>query len=179
MILLTAVSNATPLIYLAKLTKLSFLKELYGEVIVPTGVWVEIVKPITEAWEQMPEDLPHIIQAHGEGWLKVKNVETKEGLRVLRELKPVLGPGEGEVIVLTMETEANFALTNDEEAQNTAKGMGVKAKWFTEILLDALRIGLIRGSQEYEILLREAIRKGLWITPERMREAIEVAKKIK
>lgn len=164
MILLTAVSNATPLIYLGKLTKLGFLKELYGEVIVPTGVWVEIVKPITEAWEQVPEDLPHIIQAHEKGWLKVRSVETKDGLRVLRELKPVLGPGEGEVIALTMEIKADLALTNDEEAQNIAREMGVKAKWFTEILLDALRISLIRNSEEYEFLLREAIGKGLWIT---------------
>jgi len=56
-----------------------------------------------------------------EGWLKVKSVETKEGLRVLRELKPVLGPGEGEVIALTMETEADFALTNDEEPKTQPK----------------------------------------------------------
>ncbi len=179
MILLTAVSNATPLIYLGKLNKLSFLKELYGEVIVPAGVWIEVVKPITEAWERMPEDLVHIIRAHEEGWLKVKSVETKDGLRVLRELKPVLGPGEGEVIALAMETEASIALTNDEEAQNIAKELGVKAKWFTEILLDALRTGLIKDSEEYEFLLKESIRKGLWITPERMREAIEVAKRFR
>lgn len=179
MTLLTAVSNATPLIYLSKLTKLVFLKELYQKVIVPTGVWTEIVKPLTEAWEKVPEDLPHIIQAHEEGWLTVRDVETREGLKVLRELRPVLGPGEGEVIALTMETEADFALTNDEEAQNVAKEMGVKAKWFTEILLDALKADLIRNSKEYEILLRKAIGKGLWITPERMNEAIEAAKKLK
>jgi len=86
-ILLTTVSNATPLIYLGKLTKFSFLKELYGEVIVPTGVWVEIVKPITEAWEQMPEDLAHILQAHEKGWLKVGSVETKDGLRAPHGLR--------------------------------------------------------------------------------------------
>ncbi len=176
---MTAVSNATPLIYLGKLTKLHFLKELYGEVIVPTGVWIEIVKPVTEAWVEVPEDLPHIIQAHGDGWLKVKSVETKKGLRVLRELKSVLGPGEGEVIALMMEAKADFALTNDEEAQNTAKGMGIKAKWFTEILLDALNAGLIRDSREYETLLRKAIEKGLWITPDRMSEAVKAAKKLK
>lgn len=176
---MTAVSNATPLIYLGKLTKLHFLKELYGEIIVPAGVWIEIVKPVTEAWVEVPEDLPHIIQAHEEGWLRVKSVETRKGLRVLRELKPVLGPGEGEVIALTMETKAGFALTDDEEAQNTAKEMGIKAKWFTEILLDALNAGLIRDSREYEILLRKAMEKGLWITPDRMNEAVEAASKLK
>ena len=176
---MTAVSNATPLIYLAKLTKLLFLRELYREIIVPTGVWIEIVRPIIEAWEEMPEDLPHIIRAHREGWLKVRSVETRKGLRMLKELKPVLGPGEGEVLALTMEAEANFALTNDEEAQNTAKEMGLRAKWFTEILLYALRAGLMRDSQEYENLLRKAMEKGLWITPNRMNEAIEAAKKLK
>jgi len=178
-ILLTAVSNATPLIYLGKLTKLFFLRELYGGVVVPPGVWVEIVRPITEAWEEVPQDLPHIIRAHEEGWLKVRSVETREGLRILKKLRPVLGPGEGEVIALAIETEADFALTNDEEAQITAKEMGVKAKWLTEILLDALRAGLIKNAQEYEKLLRKAMESGLWITPDRMSEAMEAAKRVK
>ena len=40
---MSIVSNASPLINLARIEKLSVLQELYGELIIPGAVWQEIV----------------------------------------------------------------------------------------------------------------------------------------
>ena len=40
---MSIVSNASPLINLARIGKLSVLQELYGELIIPGAVWQEIV----------------------------------------------------------------------------------------------------------------------------------------
>ncbi|MFQ6052577.1 MAG: hypothetical protein ACE5K4_12940, partial [Candidatus Hydrothermarchaeota archaeon] len=37
------VSNATPLIYLGKVGKLYFLKELYGEVFLASDIWEDLI----------------------------------------------------------------------------------------------------------------------------------------
>ena len=40
---MSIVSNASPLINLARIGKLSPLRELYGELIIPEAVWHEVV----------------------------------------------------------------------------------------------------------------------------------------
>ncbi|MEM3871130.1 MAG: hypothetical protein QXE05_01000 [Nitrososphaeria archaeon] len=56
------VSNATPLIYLAKANHLSLLRKTYGEVYVCTDVWREVTYPISLAGP-VPKDVPIILQA--------------------------------------------------------------------------------------------------------------------
>jgi hypothetical protein len=41
---MTVVSNASPLINLARVGKLDLLRDLYGEIIIPDAVWHEVVK---------------------------------------------------------------------------------------------------------------------------------------
>jgi len=59
---MVAVSNATPLIYLAKITHLELLRKTYQIVYVCTDVWREAIYPLLFA-RPIPEDIPVILQA--------------------------------------------------------------------------------------------------------------------
>ena len=153
------------------------LKALYGVVLVPEAVWRELIRPLVEAWEELPDYIGPLLDARRAGWLKVRAVRSPEGLRLLRELEH-LDPGEREAIALAREEGVPIILTNDKVAHDEALARGLEAKWFTQILLDALGRGLLRGSDEYERLLKEAIRAGLWVSKEVLERALERARRM-
>lgn len=64
-----AVSNATPLIYLAKAGKLHLLRAVFGEVLIPEEVKVEVVDRGKELGKK---DAYAIEAAIEEGWLVVE-----------------------------------------------------------------------------------------------------------
>ena len=67
------VSNATPLIYLAKAKKLKILKEIYEIIIIPEQVKYEVV----DKGKQLGEKDAYIIEkAIKEGWIKVHKTST-------------------------------------------------------------------------------------------------------
>lgn len=76
---MTAVSNATPLIYLAKATHLDILRKTYKKIYVCTDVWKEVIRPILYA-RPIPKDVPIILQARADGWIIIKDVETSEAM---------------------------------------------------------------------------------------------------
>ncbi|MCP8320773.1 MAG: hypothetical protein H3Z52_07515 [archaeon] len=141
------VSNTTPLIYLAKIDRLSILKDTYKEVYVTSAVWADIVQPLLKA-RPIPEDLPMIMTARREGWLKLKDPETINTIK-LRDDLISLGLGIGEA--------SSIALANDKAAIDIAKIYGVETRWFTSMLHDALREGHIRDIDEYIRILDACI----------------------
>jgi predicted nucleic acid-binding protein len=72
------VSNSIVLIYLAKIGKLSLLKKLFKEVIIPAEVFKEVV---TIGKEHLHPDAFVIEVAVEDGWIEVKEIVT------LRELE--------------------------------------------------------------------------------------------
>ena len=174
----TAVSNSSPIIYLGKIGRLHLLKELYGEVIVPEAVWRELIRPLVEAWEEVPEYVGPLLEARRAGWIRVEPLRSISSLELVSELGH-LDPGEREAIALALEKGISIILTNDKGAHDEAISRGLNARWFTEILLDALRKGLIRSVEEFEQVLREAVRKGLWVSKEVFNRALESARRAK
>jgi predicted nucleic acid-binding protein len=64
---------------------------------------------------------------------------------------------------LAKQLKADFFLTNDEAARKVALKHKVRTKWLTEVLLEALKVGLIRGPQNFDEMLDKLVSKGLWI----------------
>jgi len=150
------VSNTTPLIYLAKIDRLSILKDTYKEVYVTSAVWADIVQPLLKA-RPIPEDLPMIMTARREGWLKLKDPETINTIKLRDDLISLgLGIGEASSIALAKELNAIF-LANDKATIDIAKIYGVETRWFTSMLHDALREGHIRDIDEYIRILDACI----------------------
>ncbi len=157
---------------------MSLLKQLYECVYVPDAVWKELVAPLTEAWEEMPEDMSEILDAYSGKWLGPKRLEQKyQGLS--RELVAYgIHESQADAIALAKQLKADFFLTNDEAAREVALRHRVKTRWLTEVLLEALRVGLIRGPRNFDEMLDKLVSKGLWIRKTLVQDAKNKAEKV-
>lgn len=172
------VSNSTPLIHLGKASKLYFLRELYQQIYIPQEVWQDLMKPLEEGWADIPVDVPKIREAQEQGWLIVKDPQEPRSLELVAELSISLGIGESCSIALSKELKADFLLVNDRGAMEKAEELGIRTKWVSEILHDALTAGLLKDAKEYKELLEGMRQRGLWLTTARFREAVDRAREI-
>lgn len=155
--------------------KLDLLKALYGEVLVPEAVWRELMRPVAEAWEELPRYVTPLLKARAEGWLRVEAVRSPKALELLNGLKH-LDLGEREAIALAIERGIQVVLTNDKVAHDEALTRGLKPRWFTQILLEALEKGLLDADEYVQTLVR-AVRPGLWVSKEVLKRAVELARR--
>jgi len=141
-----AVSNATPLIYLAKVGHLDLLRKTYRDIFICTDVWRETIYPILSA-RPVPRDIPSILKARADDWLKVKDIEGVEAATIRDELLAQgLGTGESNSIALAKELNT-LLLANDEAAIEAARGYNIETRWVTEILHDAMRANYIKSAR--------------------------------
>ena len=94
---MSVVSNASPLIGLARIGELELLQQLYRELVIPEAVEHEVVVEGAE--------LPAANEVRKAAWIKTRTVSNKHLVRVLQEN---LGSGEAEAIALALEIEAEF-----------------------------------------------------------------------
>jgi len=176
---LPIVSDATPIIYLGKIGYLSFLKQLYECVYVPDAVWKELITPLTEAWAETPEDVTETLKAYSEKWLILKALEEKHRKLSRKLVNYGIHESQADAIALAKQLEAYFFLTNDEVARKIALIHKVKTKWLTEVLLEALKVGLIKNPQNFDEILDKLVDKGLWIRKTLIQEAKRKAREIR
>jgi len=175
---MTAVSNATPLIYLAKATHLELLRKTYKDIYICTDVWKEAIYPIFYA-RPVPKDIPIILQARANSWLKLRDVEDVEAIAIRDELLAQgLGTGESNSIALAKELNT-LLLANDEAAIMAAKKYKVQTRWVTEILHDAMRANFIKSVGKYVEILDSCMGQGLYVSKEEREKAVQVAKEIR
>jgi uncharacterized protein len=126
------VSDASPLIGLAKISHLHLLPLLYGTIKVPTAVYAELtVSGVGRAGAE------EVAQA---SWIQVESVTDQ--LRV-DYLRGDLDLGEAEALVLAQERHANYFLVDEERARTVAKLLRVPFIGTAGILVLAKRTGHI------------------------------------
>lgn len=124
------IADASPLIYLARLGHLDWLRTIYGKVTVPNAVWDEIVV----GGKALPEATA-VASAKEEGWLQLRNPSSK-----IPDLARKLDLGEQQAIALANELGATLII--DELAGRlVAQSLGLKIIGTAGILL----IGKERG----------------------------------
>jgi len=160
------VSNAFPLIYLAKVGKLELLK-IFGEVCIPEEVKVEVVDRGKALGEQ---DSYVIEKAIKEGWIKVLKTEPIE-------IPIKLHPGEIAVLSLAKKLGVKEVLVDEKPARFAAKLLNLKPRGTVFVLLKALKEWLI-DLDEFIDTLSEMIRQGFRLKEEIVVEAIKEAKRI-
>ena len=106
------ISDAEPLIALAKADSLFVPRDLFSRIRIPEAVWLECV-------QKTGADSRRIEQAAREGWLNVVSVATK------RSHPPSLGIGEVEAIQLALETEKALLIVDDRLARREATRRGL------------------------------------------------------
>lgn len=122
------VSNSTPLIYLAKIGRLSLLKALFGEVLVPKEVKREVVDRGKELGKK---DAYCIEEAIDQGWIKVLDADPAE-------IPITLDRGEEEALSLAKFLKVNVVLIDDASARQAAKMIGLNPRGTLFVLLLAL-----------------------------------------
>jgi len=145
------VSNAGPLIALAKIGHFELLRSLFGRLCIPQAVYEEVVirgagKPGADETMQASND-----------WIDVLSVED---VVMVRSLLARLGKGESEAIVLALEKEADLLLLDDRKARAVAEFMGLVVSGTVGVLLQAYKQGAVVDLKQ----LLDALRaKGFWI----------------
>jgi len=155
------VTDSSPLIFLAKLNRLSLLRQEAEEVLAPPAVLGEIAEQDDEAKRQIEEAQ--------RTWLEMRPVRD---VRLLAVLKRELGDGEAEAIALALETHAARIVLDDLDARRLADRLGLRLVGTLGLLLasklrgeipslraeiDRLRSGGFRASPALvEELLRSA-----------------------
>jgi predicted nucleic acid-binding protein len=161
------VCNSTVLIYLAKIGKLNLLKELFGEVLISTEVFDEVV---IRGKEHKHPDAFIVENAIEEGWISIKEIKSIEEMEDFG-----IDLGEAQAISLTKSIGAPVLL-DQTHARNAAKALGLKPRGTIFVLLAALRKKLLT-SEDYQDSLEDLVKAGFRVSDEVYLEAIRFGRR--
>lgn len=141
---MSIVSNASPLINLARIGKLDLLRQLYGELVIPEAVWHEVVvKGVGQ---------PGVDEIKAASWIKTQQVANRQLVQALRQ---ELDAGEAEAIALTIETKAELLLMDERLGRETARHLGLRYTGLIGVLIEAKHKGLISKIKPHLDALRD------------------------
>lgn len=147
------VSNASPLIFLAKIGKLDLLNNY--EIIIPKQVYEEINKG-----SESKEDAQKIKT------LVQKNIIKIEEVDIIKEIEPYnLGKGEKAAICLAIKKKTDVVLLDERKARRIAKFYKLKPKGTIGILVDFWKANSIT-KEELNKSIKKLIEAGYRISDE-------------
>lgn len=153
---MSVVSNASPLINLARIGKLDLLRQLYGELFIPKAVWQEVV---TDGVGQ-----PGAVEVKVATWIKVQSVTNTLLVRALRQ---ELDAGEAEAIVLALEMESEVLLMDERLGRDVAQHLGLRYIGLIGVLIEAKHKGVLSAVKHHLDELRNVagfrIRDALYV----------------
>ncbi|MDP2767864.1 MAG: hypothetical protein Q8O41_10540, partial [Candidatus Methanoperedens sp.] len=129
------VSDASPLLLLAKIGKLNLLEELYKEVIIPSMVKNEVMKYDDRAYSLIISEIKN-------GWIKQKDVEISSQIKLIGE-RLVLHKGEMHALSVAMHLNIKEFLADDKLARIAARILGLKAIGCLGVVMKAYETGII------------------------------------
>lgn len=126
------VSNAGPLIALARIGRLDLLPILFGEVWIPEAVRREVAV--------LGRDRPGAAEVNRADWLHAEQVRHPVAVELLRER---LGAGESEAIVLAVQERADLLLIDEARGRRVAESRGLPVLGTVGLLVVAKGHGLV------------------------------------
>jgi predicted nucleic acid-binding protein len=156
---LIVVSDTSPVLSLARISRLDLLRVLYQQVLIPSSVYQEL-----RAFSSQP---PGHIDFDAVPWLIVA---TPLDRRRVEELREDLDLGEAEAIVLAMERRADLLLIDERRGRRVAHASGLTITGLLGVVAQAKRAGLIDAARP---VLDELIRIArFWIGPDLYAEVL-------
>ena len=165
------VTDASPLIVMAKLQRLQLLNDLHGEVLIGPVVKRETVDAgkVVSAW-----GVEQIEAALERGWLRTVSLTAAESAVMQRLTRGSgLGSGEAESIALAAARHLRL-IVDDKQARGAAAAAGIEHVGTAGTLLDAYLRGRF-GMDELEAALGDLSRV-LWLSPTVVAEVLRVAR---
>lgn len=127
------VSNASPLINLARIGRLLLLRDLYGQLTIPEAVWNEVVIE--------GKDQPGASEIEAATWIRRKVATDNQLVRILQQ---DLDDGEAEAIALAVEEEADLLLMDERIGRESANHLGLRYVGLVGVLVEAKSKALVR-----------------------------------
>jgi predicted nucleic acid-binding protein len=156
---LIVVSDTSPILSLARISRLDLLRVLYQQVLIPSSVYQEL-----RASSSQP--LGHI-DFDAVQWLIVA---TPRDRRPVEELREDLDLGEAEAIVLATERRADLLLIDERRGRRVAHASGLAITGLLGVVAQAKRAGLIAAARP---VLDDLIRIArFWIGPDLYAEVL-------
>ena len=171
---MAVVTNTSPIVLLAKIRRLTLLKGLYGEVLVPPSVKVEC---IDRGKEQGAIDVEETERGIRDGWISLVRLtrrEKQDAGKLVRKAR--LGMGEAEALVLARDRKA-MVIFDDKEARAVAGGWNLDYTGTVIVLYEAFVKRLISYDELLEDLSK--LTKVMWISTDVITEIIRKAKGVK
>lgn len=130
------VSDAGPLIALARVHRLDLLEDLYGSVLIPPAVENEL------GVDSGRPGARRLRRALKQGWLQRHNLSDSAD-SALSELNLILDAAEAEAIVLAEEISCRFLLIDAPRGRTVAKRRGIPVAGVAAVLLASKENGLV------------------------------------
>ncbi len=154
-----AVSDSTPLIYLARIGRLSVIRDVFEKVFIPEAVYYETV---TQGKALNLSDASIIEKATG-SWIIKEQIrpEVSNEYRFL-DNNTKLGSGEKEALKLCKQLNAGYLIVDDREARRASRIMNIKPVGTCSVIVQACRKESITEREALQIL-DELVRSGFRI----------------
>ena len=135
------VSNASPLIYAAKIGFFETLIELYGKISIPPAVYNEAIE---KGVEKKAADALAIEEAVEKGYLKVVelNERAKAETEVLTKTQDI-SAGEAEAIALARQVKAELLITDERSGTLIARVWGIRTVGLLGVIIEAMHRDII------------------------------------
>lgn len=130
------VSDSSPLICLSAIGHFDLLRQLYGEIVIPTAVWHEITR--APASTSSAKSHQTAADAQGAGWLQVATASNRP---LVTQLDIVLDPGEAEAIALAVERKPSLLLIDERDGRQMARALDIPLTGTLGVLLRAKSLG--------------------------------------
>ncbi len=143
------VSNSSPLIYLAKVSRLNLLKKVYGKVWIPEAVFDEA---ITQGKILKITDAAILEEAVGRWIFKERIKPETDSKYAFLDENDRIGQGEKQALRLCKQLNADIFIVDDKEARRVARILKIRPMGTCGILILAFRKGLISATEVEQIL---------------------------
>lgn len=155
-------SNTSPLIWLSKIGKITLLKNLFGEVIIPEEVYREAVE---RGLQERFSDALAIKECVDQGWIKISKLDEKEITNSQKMTEQVfeIHLGEAQAIILARK-KAALLLMDESSGRAFAETFGLKVKGTLYVIMKALEEELLDKAEAKDIVLA-LVSKGFRIEP--------------
>ncbi len=155
------VSDTSPISNLAAIGQLELLQKLYGNVIIPTAVYQEILNS--------GHTDPAVLAIKSVNWIQTSSITNNT---LFQTLQNNLDIGEAEAITLAVELNADRLIVDERRGRKEAIRLGLRVTGILGILLAAKQQGLVSFIQP---LLDDLIANGFWIREELYAELLQLA----
>lgn len=156
--LMAIVSDTGPIIAFSRITRVTLLNKVFGEVYIPEAVRTEILQGGSRPGTKEIQEC---------GWFKTVKVKDIEAVKKLNQF---IGLGESEAIVLSNERDLPL-LCDDEQARKMATQMGHKyIIGNCTLLAEAKKLGLIKS---IDPIFRELTLADYWLSKDIIRETLK------